>query len=351
MLSHANIASNVMATHEALHLGNGTNIALSYLPFAHIFERNNIYGYLYGGISLYLAESLNTVASNLLEVRPTMMSHVPRMFEKIYRDIVVTAAAGSQARSSVIHWCIAVGMRYARLSHRGGSVSLGLRAAYALAYVIMFRRLRQRLGGRLRYLVSGGATLSTDIAYLFLAARLPILQGYGLTETSPVISVNPSNANRIGTVGKPIPGVQVRIAEDGEILARGPNVMCGYFRNEAETRASFTDDWFKTGDLGRLDDEGYLIVTDRKKDLIKTSGGKFVAPLQVESLILSSRFVSQVVVIGNSRRFPAALIVPNAEMIRSLRSAERHSRGELFGSREASADHQPDKSTGLQIHR
>ena len=159
--------------------------------------------------------------------------------------------------------------------------------------------------------------LSTDIAYLFLAARLPILQGYGLTETSPVISVNPSNANRIGTVGKPVPGVQVRIAEDGEILARGPGIMRGYFHRGAETQASFADGWFKTGDLGRLDDEGYLIVTDRKKDLIKTSGGKFVAPLQVEGLILASRFISQAVVIGNSRRFPAALIVPNAEMIRS----------------------------------
>lgn len=317
MLTHGNIATNVIATSKALGLAHSREIALSYLPFAHIFERNNLYDYLYSGASLYLAESLNTVAANLIEVRPTVLANVPRTFEKIYNGIVVTAASGSRARASLIHWCIAVGLRYAELTHRGAPVSLGLRAGYRLAYRVLFRRLHSRLGGRLRYLVSGGAPLSVDIAFLFLAARLPILQGYGLTETSPVICVNSPATNRIGTVGKPVSGVQVRIADDGEILARGPGITSGYFHREAETRAAFVDGWFRTGDLGHLDPDGYLVVTDRKKDLIKTSGGKYVAPLHVEGLILSSRFVSQVVVIGSGRRFPSALIVPNAEMIRS----------------------------------
>jgi long-chain acyl-CoA synthetase len=317
ILSHGNITSNVTATHNALHLGNESNIALSYLPFAHIFERNNIYGYLYEGIPFYLAESINTVASNLIEVRPTIMSNVPRMFEKIYRNIVLTAARGSSVRSAVIRWCISIGLRHAERAHKGYAMPIGLRAAYAMAYLIMFHRLRKSMGGRLRYPVSGGAPLAPEIAYLFLAARMPILQGYGLTETSPVISVNTSDANRIGTVGKPIPGVDVHIVDDGEILVRGPGVMSGYFHREAETQAAFADGWFKTGDIGRLDADGYLIVTDRKKDLIKTSGGKYVAPFHVESLILSSRFISQAVVVGNGRRFPSALIVPNSEMIRS----------------------------------
>ena len=317
VLTHGNIATNVVATHQALRIGVGTEIALSYLPFTHIFERNILYGYFYCGASICIAQSLNTVAEDLVEVRPTIMTNVPRMFEKIYENIVLTAARGSAVRSALIHWCIAAGLRFAELSHRGEPVGLGLRARHLLADRILFRHLRRRMGGRMRYLVSGGAALSPDLAYLFLAARLPVLQGYGLTETSPVISVNPSNANRIGTVGKPIPGVQVRIAGDGEILVRGPGVTAGYFRREAETKAAFTDGWFKTGDLGRLDDEGYLVVTGRKKDLIKTSGGKYVAPLHIESLLLSSRFISQVVVIGNGRKFPSALIVPHGEMIRS----------------------------------
>lgn len=316
MLSHANIVSNVIATHEALGIGMGTEIALSYLPFTHVFERNNVYGYLYAGISLCIAQSLNTVAADMVEVRPTIMANVPRMFEKIYQNIMVTASGGSALRSALIHWCVATGLRYAELSHRREQVGLGLRARQLLADRILFRHLRRRMGGRMRYLVSGGAPLSADIAYLFLAARLPVYQGYGLTETSPVVAVNPSKANRIGTVGKPVPGVQVRIAEDGEILVKGPGVMRGYFSREAETQAAFADGWFKTGDLGRLDPEGYLSVTGRKKDLIKTSGGKYVAPLHVESLILSSRFVSQAVVVGNERKFPSALIVPNAEMIK-----------------------------------
>ncbi len=317
MLTHGNIASNVVATHKALEIGIGTEIALSYLPFTHIFERNILYGYFYSGTTICLAQSMNTVAEDLAEIRPTIMTNVPRMFEKIYQNIVMTAATGSATRSALIHWCIAVGLRFAELSHRGGHVGPGLRARRRLADLVLFRRLRKRMGGRIRYLVSGGAPLSPDLAYLFLAARLPVLQGYGLTETSPVVTVNPSSGNRIGTVGKPIPGVQVRIADDGEILVMGPNLMSGYFGREAETQAVFEDGWFKTGDLGHLDGEGYLTVTGRKKDLFKTSGGKYVAPLHIENLILSSRFISQAVVIGNERKFPSALIVPNAEMIRS----------------------------------
>ncbi len=317
MLTHSNIATNVVATHEALGLGMGTEIALCYLPFTHIFERNNVYDYLFSGTVLCLAQSLNTVASDLVELRPTVMANVPRMFEKIYESIVVTAAGGSAARSALIHWCIASGLRFAELSHHRRYVGPALRVQRWLADRLLFRHLRKRMGGRMRYLVSGGAPLPVDVAYLFLAARLPIVQGYGLTETSPVITVNPPHANRIGTVGKPIQGVEVNIAGDGEILVRGPNVMEGYFRREEETKATFVDGWFNTGDLGHLDSEGYLVVTGRKKDLIKTSGGKYVAPFHVESLILSSRFISQAVVIGNGRKFPSALIVPNAEMIRS----------------------------------
>ena len=317
MLTHGNIATNVIATHQTLQIPIGSEIALSYLPFTHIFERNIFYGYLYSGTSVCIAQSLNTVAQDLVEVRPTIMTNVPRIFEKIYENIVITAAKGSAIRSSLIHWCIATGMKSAELAGSCRPVGIGLRARHLLADRILFRHLRKRMGGRMRFLVSGGAPLSPDLAYLFFAARLPIFQGYGLTETSPVLTVNPSNANRIGTVGKMIPGVEVRIAGDGEIQVRGPGVTSGYFRREVETRAAFVDGWFKTGDLGRFDSEGYLIVTGRKKDLIKTSGGKYVAPLHVESLLLSSRFISQAVVIGNGRKFPSALIVPNAEMIRS----------------------------------
>ncbi len=317
ILTHGNIASNVIATHETLKIGKGTEIALSYLPFTHVFERNIVYGYFYSGTSICIAQSLDTVAADLGEVRPTIMTNVPRMFEKIYQNIVVTAAGGSRLRGALIHWCIETGLRYAELSHQGARLSLRLRARRWFADVILFRRLRQRMGGRMRYLVSGGAPLAPDLAYLFLAAGLPVLQGYGLTETSPVVSVNPSDANRIGTVGKPIPGVEVRIAPDGEILVRGPGITPGYFRREADTQAAFDNGWFKTGDLGRFDEKGYLVVTGRKKDLIKTSGGKYVAPLHVESLILASRFISQAVVIGNDRKFPSALIVPNAQMVRS----------------------------------
>lgn len=317
MLTHKNLTTNVLNTARWLDLGDNHQIALTYLPFTHIFERAVWYFYAHIGATVAYAESIDTVAKNLLEIRPTAMTSVPRMFEKIYARIIERGMSSGFPKRQIFLWALDIGRRWAERKDRGEEIGALLSAEHRIADALVYKKWREAVGGRVRIFISGGAPLAPEIAYQFLAAGLPILQGYGLTETSPSVSCNTEKRNRIGTVGPVIAGVSVRIETDGEILVKGDNVMKGYYNRPVENEEVFTSDgWFRTGDIGHIDPDGFLVITDRKKDLIKTSGGKYIAPQRVESLIKSSRFVSQVVVVGNARKFAAALIVPNMEMLR-----------------------------------
>jgi long-chain acyl-CoA synthetase len=274
--------------------------------------------YLHHGMTVYFAESMEQIGANIREVRPSVMLCVPRLFEKIYGRIKERAASEGKLKAGVLAWAVEVGKEWARMQVARKPVPRWLRRKHALADRLVFRKWRAGLGGRIRLFVSGGAALPEELAYIYLGAGLPIVQGYGLTETSPVITAGNLDDNRIGTTGRPIRNVEVRIAADGEIETRGPHVMRGYYNKPAETRAVFTaDGWFKTGDIGVLDTDGYLRITDRKKELFKTSGGKYIAPQLIEGRIKQSRFVNQVVLVGNGRKFPAALIVPDFEQLRA----------------------------------
>jgi long-chain acyl-CoA synthetase len=317
MLTQSNMVSNLIDSSGHLSFGR-QDVTLSVLPLSHVFERMAMYMYIHHGISVYYAESLEKVGENFREVRPSIFVGVPRLFEKIYARMKDKAASEGKAKAAILAWAIGVGKSYAQhvLNHRKVPMMLALK--HKLATRLVFSKLQASLGGRVRVFISGGAALSEDIGYLFCGAGIPIVQGYGLTETSPVITAARVEDNRIGTVGKPIPNVEVRIAADGEVEARGPNIMVGYYNKPEATRAVFTDDgWFRTGDIGELDSDGFLRITDRKKELFKTSGGKYIAPQVIEGLIKGSRFVNQVVLIGNERKFPSALIVPDWEQVNS----------------------------------
>lgn len=316
MLTHKNLTANVLNSAHWLQFDGRHELALTYLPFTHIFERAVWYLYAHLGATIAYAESIDTVAKNLLEVHPTAMTSVPRMFEKIYTKIVERGLSTGFPKRQIFLWSLSIGRRWAETKDRGARVGLLLSLAHKVADALVFKKWRTALGGNIQTLISGGAPLAPEIAYLFLAAGMPILQGYGLTETSPSVSCNTEKRNRIGTVGPVMDGVTVRIAADGEILVKGDTVMKGYSRVEDNEEAFTSDGWFRTGDIGHIDADGFLVITDRKKDLIKTSGGKYIAPQRIESLIKSSRFVSQVVVVGNARKFASALIVPNLELLR-----------------------------------
>jgi long-chain acyl-CoA synthetase len=309
------------------------DVALSVLPLSHIFERQAMYMYLYRGLAVYYAESLDMLGPNLREVRPTILVGVPRIFEKIYARIRERTAAKGKIQLALLSWAVSVAKDYGRCMVSGKRIPTSLQLQHSLANRLIFSKWREALGGRIRVLVSGGAALPEDLGYMYLGAGIPIIQGYGLTETSPGITSCTQQVNRIGTVGRPIPNVEIRIAADGEIETRGPNVMRGYYNKPEETRAVFTDDgWFKTGDIGSIDEDGFLRITDRKKELFKTSGGKYIAPQPIEQMIKGSRFVNQVVLIGNGRKFPAALIVPDWERVESyaqLKGIKANSRAEL----------------------
>jgi long-chain acyl-CoA synthetase len=277
-----------------------------------------MYVYILNGTAVHYAESIEKAADNLREVAPTIFVGVPRIFEKIYARAKVKAAQESPVKEMIFDWAIEVGKEYAYRTEFGQPIPRLLAVKYNIADRIVFSKLRNFFGGKLRSCITGGAALSDDIYLIFAGAGIPIRQGYGLTETSPVVTSNTPLDKRLGTVGKPIRNVKIRTARDGEIEVSGPNVMLGYYNKPEATREVFTDDgWFKTGDIGTIDKDGFLKITDRKKELFKTSGGKYIAPSPIEQMIKASRFVSQVVLIGNGRKFPAALVVPNFEQLKN----------------------------------
>ncbi len=317
MLTHINLISNVISAGVEYSFSSKDR-ALSVLPLSHVFERSGMYVYILNGMAVYYAESIDKAADNLREVAPTIFVGVPRIFEKVYAKAKVKAAQESRTKEMVFDWAIEVGKEYALLTEKRRVVPRLLAVKHSIADRIVFSKLREFFGGKLRFCIAGGAALSDEIYLIFTGAGISIMQGYGLTETSPVVTSNTPMGMRLGTVGKPIRNVEIRLAEDGEIEVSGANVMLGYYNKPEATREVFTfDGWFKTGDIGTIDSDGFLKITDRKKELFKTSGGKYIAPAPIEQMILGSRFVSQVVLVGNSREFPAALIVPNFEQLES----------------------------------
>ncbi len=334
MLTHSNMVSNLIDSSNHLEFGEQDS-ALSVLPLSHSFERQAMNMYLHHGMSVYFG-ALDTLGENLREVQPTVFVGVPRIYEKIIARVQDRAAEKGKLNASLVDWAIEVGKQWAQLMAEHRSIPLGLKLKHRLADLVVLKKLRKAMGGRIRILVSGGAALSPDIALAFLGASLPIVQGYGLTETSPVTTAGQLHDNRVGTSGKPIRNVEVRIAPDGEIETRGPHIMAGYWHKPEATREVFAEDgWFKTGDIGHLDADGFLTITDRKKELLKTSGGKYIAPQPIEQLIKTSRFVNQVVVIGNGRNFAAALIVPDWQQLEAyatLKGLDLHTPAEFSAS-------------------
>ncbi len=316
MLTHGNIASNVAACLELLPLSQRDQ-CLSLLPLSHIFERMAGHYLMFdAGVVIHYAESFEQVPKNLVEVRPTVCCAVPRLYEKIYARAFEAASSGPALKKKLFFWAKRVGEEWTTHQLARRPIPVDLRLARMVADRLVFSRLRARVGGRLRYFISGGAPLAPEIARFFYAAGLQIFEGYGLTETSPVISVNTPEHFKIGTVGKPLGNLEVRIAADGEILTRGPHVMRGYYNKPDATREALDPDgWFHTGDIGELDAEGFLSITDRKKDLIVTAGGKKVAPQPIEGLLKLNKFISSAVLLGDRHKFPIALLVPNFERL------------------------------------
>ena len=336
MLTHSNFMTNVLTITAGLPI-SPTDIALSVLPLSHIFERTGFYIFCYNGVSVYYTASFDQVGDNLREVRPTIMTAVPRLFEKVYHRIVKKGYSQKPLKRRIFIKALEIGQRYAELKDKGKRVWPKLAFEQKMADRLVFSKWREGVGGRLRYFVSGGAPLSPALSYAFMAAGIPILQGYGATETC-IVSANRPDNNKVGSVGLSFEGIEVSIADDGEILLRGPNVMRGYYGHPEETASVFKDGWFTTGDVGHLDEQGHLYITDRKKDLFKLSNGKYVAPQQIESLLKQSEFVSQVVVVGAGRKQPVALIVPEWEAVRQSLSDRDQ---EYPEGREALATFQP----------
>lgn len=320
MLSHNNIVSDVLSSDNRMPLRKGSTRALSFLPICHIFERMLTYVYQYGGISIYFAESIEKISDNLKEVHPHVMSVVPRLLEKVYDKIYAKGADLTGIKKKLFFWALDLGMEFKPYNENGAFYHFKL----AIAKKLIFSKWQEGLGGELELLVSGSAALQTRLTKVFTAAGIPVMEGYGLTETSPVISVNDmrNRGFKIGTVGKIIDNVEVKIAEDGEILCKGPNVMMGYYKDETQTNEVLKDGYFHTGDIGEIDAEGFLKITDRKKEMFKTSGGKYVAPQVLENTFKQSRFIEQIMVIGDGEKMPAAFIQPAFDFVKEW--ASRH---------------------------
>jgi len=311
MLSHYNIWSNVQAALQMIPIGTGDE-CLSMLPLSHSYERMVDYTLFQAGVIINYAESFDTVAANLQDVKPTVVLSVPRLYEKVYARVLENALSGSAIKRTIFFWAKRAGENWATLSLAGLPIPGGLALKKKLADRLVFAKLRARTGGRIRFFVSGAAPLSADIAKFFYSAGLPVIEGYGLTESSPVLTLNPLDRIKLGTVGRAIPGVELKIAQDGEILARGPNIMQGYYKlPEATTETIDTDGWLHTGDIGEIDSDGYLKITDRKKELLKTAGGKYIAPQPIELAVKRNKFVANAMLYGDRRKFPIILIVPN----------------------------------------
>ena len=314
MLTHQNIVSDVLMSAPRVPLRAGSTRALSFLPICHIFERMLTYLYQYYGISIYFAESIEKISDNLKEVHPHVMSVVPRLLEKVYDKIYAKGADLTGVKKKLFFWALELGMNYKPYKENGWFYEFQLKIARKL----IFSKWQEALGGELELLVSGSAALQPRLTKVFTAAGIPVMEGYGLTETSPVISVNDmrNKGFRAGTVGKVLDGIEVKIAEDGEILCKGPNVMLGYYKDEAQSNEVLKDGYFHTGDIGEFDNEGFLKITDRKKEMFKTSGGKYVAPQLLENTFKQSRFIEQVMVIGDGEKMPAAFIQPSFDFIK-----------------------------------
>jgi len=322
MLTHTNFCSNVTDSHSDFHLDPHTDLAISFLPLAHIYGRTLDYFYIFHGIPVAYVGVVEEVSQALLEVRPTILGAVPRVFEKIYARVMEQGHKSAGMKRRIFEWSMKVASRSARWRSGEGSASLAVKMEWFIVDELVYSKIRAGTGGKLRIVFSGGAPLAPDLAEFFWAVDIPIYQGYGLTETSPVLTSN-YPANRVGSSGKPIRNVQIRIADDGEILAKGPCVMQGYYKSPEATREVLTEDgWFRTGDIGYVDKDNFLFITDRKKDLIKTAAGKFVAPQPIENALKTSPYMLNAMVVGDKRKFIAALIVPNAATV-SAKAAEQ----------------------------
>ncbi len=329
MLSHRNFVVNVVDI-DAVVTVTDDDTALSFLPLSHAFERMIVYLYLYRGATIAFGESFATLARDMQQVRPTVMTGVPRVYEKLRAGIVDAVAATSRARQGLFAWAVGVGHAAATARLAGREPGALTRLQLPLADRLVLSKIRARTGGRLRFVVSGSAPLGRAVAEFLFAIGLPVLEGYGLTETSPALTASPLEAPRLGSVGRALPSVQLRIADDGEILARGPNVMVGYYDNTEATAATIRGGWFHTGDIGQFDADGYLSVTDRKKELLVTAGGENVAPQPIEALLKRDAIVAEAVLIGDRQRFVAALLIPDFALLEQRRSG-----GVAGASREA----------------
>ncbi len=314
MLTHRNFVANYLGASERIEVYED-DVALSFLPLCHVFERlAGYYFMVFHGATIAYAENMQTVPDDMRLVRPTIAAAVPRFYEKMYARILEGVEAASPLQRRIFFWALKVGQKRVRLAAQKKK-NPGLEIAYLFAKALVFKKVKNRLGGRLRFFISGGAPLSKELAEFFFAADVFILEGYGLSETSPVISVNSPLHFKFGTVGQPLSNAKVKLAEDGEILTQGPCVMKGYYQNPEATKEVMQDGWFHTGDIGEIDAEGFLKITDRKKDIIATSGGKKVSPQNIENGIMTDKLFSQVVLIGDKRNYLVALIVPNRKEI------------------------------------
>ena len=313
MLSHKNVVSNAVNSASRFPIILGQSKALSFLPVCHIYERMLMYLYQYTGVSIYFAESLDTISENLKEVQPEVMTAVPRLLEKVYDKIIAKGADLTGIKKKLFFWAVETGLEYEPYGQNGWWYEKKL----GIARKLIFSKWQEALGGNLKVIASGSAALQPRLARVFNAANIGVMEGYGLTETSPVISVNDMRDHgfKIGTVGKPIPETEVKIAEDGEILIKGPQVMIGYYKDQEKTDEVIENGYFHTGDIGEIDSEGFLKITDRKKEMFKTSGGKYVAPQIIENMMKQSRFIEHIMVVGEGEKMPAALIQPNFEFV------------------------------------